>query len=211
MSLYKCRAVKYIIRVMSENLTISSAVPKPEAERYGPISIALHWLGAVALVLSFTTGDPLEELAGAEWASAYDNHVLWATILGIPLIARVVWRIRRGFKHHRNQHIALWILARCVMIGFLVSIVGAVITGLLLPWTEGQPLKIGALIVASPIPSMPTLYGFMKGGHGLFSHIWIPLLLLHSLGALKHLIIDRDNVFRGIFWPAKAPRHHGSS
>ena len=196
---------------MSENLTISSAVPKPEAERYGPISIALHWLGAVALVLSFTTGDPLEELAGAEWASAYDNHVLWATILGIPLIARVAWRIRRGFKHHRNQHIALWILARCVMIGFLVSIVGAVITGLLLPWTEGQPLKIGALIVASPIPSMPTLYGFMKGGHGLFSHIWIPLLLLHSLGALKHLIIDRDNVFRGIFWPAKAPRHHGSS
>ena len=54
---------------------------KPETERYGWASIVLHWLGAVALVFSFTTGDPLEDLTGVERLSAYDNHVLWATIL----------------------------------------------------------------------------------------------------------------------------------
>ena len=116
---------------------------KPETERYGWASIVLHWLGAVALVFSFTTGDPLEDLTGVERLSAYDNHVLWATILGIALIARVAWRIRGGFKRNPNQHVALRILARAVMIGFLISIVGAVVSGLLLPWTEGQPLEIG--------------------------------------------------------------------
>ena len=178
---------------------------KPETERYGWASIVLHWLGAVALVFSFTTGDPLEDLTGVERLSAYDNHVLWATILGIALIARVAWRIRGGFKRNPNQHVALRILARAVMIGFLISIVGAVVSGLLLPWTEGQPLEIGALIIASPMPSQPALYGFMNGAHGLFSHIWIPLLLLHSLGALKHLIIDRDGVFGGIFRRSGVP------
>ena len=62
---------------------------RPESGHYGWISIALHWLGAVALVASFVTGHPLEAAIGAERASAYASHELRATILGIPLIARV--------------------------------------------------------------------------------------------------------------------------
>ena len=177
---------------------------RAEPERYGWTSIALHWLGAVALVASFVTGDPLEEAVGAERAAAYASHVLWATILGIPLIARIAWRIRNGFKPNPRQHVALRFLARAVMIGFLGSIAGAVVTGLLLPWTDGLALEIGALVVPSPMPSLPGLHGFMQDAHNLLSHIWIPLLLLHLLGALKHLILDRDHVFGGIFWPLRA-------
>ena len=173
----------------------SPSAQKPDSERYGWTSIILHWLGAVALVFSFTTGDPLEDAAGAERVSAYANHVFWASILGILLIARVVWRIRRGFKPNPSQQLALRVLARAVMIGFLISILGAVVSGLLLPWTEGTALEIGALTIASPMSSVPALYDFMAGAHSLFSHIWIALLLLHLLGALKHLIIDRDEVF----------------
>ncbi len=179
----------------------SRGANRSEAEGYGWISICLHWLGAVALVASFVTGDPLEESIGAERASAYASHVLWATILGIPLLVRIAWRMKNGFKRNPRQHLALRILARAVMIGFLGSIAGAVITGLLLPWTDGLALEIGALVVPSPMPSLPGLHLFTQGAHSLLSHIWIPLLLLHLLGALKHLTIDRDDVFRGIFWP----------
>jgi len=39
--------------------------------------------------------------------------------------------------------------------------------------------------------------------HELFSHLWIPLLLLHVLGALKHALIDKDGVLSSMFKPNK--------
>ena len=80
--------------------------------------------------------------------SAYDNHVLWATILGIALIARVAWRVRGGFKRNPNQHVALRILARAVMIGFLISIVAARLLAVAAPTR---------LPTARPSPSPQTL------------------------------------------------------
>ena len=172
-----------------------------KTSRYGWPSIALHWLGAIALVASFLTGEAMEEATGAARASAYSIHVTWATILAVPLLARVFWRSIDGFKRTGQQHWAFELAARLVMIGFLVSITGAVLSGLLLPWSAGRPLEIGGLSLASPMSAWRDLHEMLEGAHELFSHLWLPLLLLHILGALKHLVINRDGVFAGMFWP----------
>lgn len=42
--------------------------------------------------------------------------------------------------------------------------------------------------------------------HELFSHLWIPILLLHVLGPLKHALIDKDGVLSSMFKPNKNGR-----
>lgn len=96
---------------------------------------------------------------------------------------------------------AFELTARLVMIGFLISIVGAVLSGLLLPWSAGRPLEVGGISLASPMDSSRGFYELLEGAHELFSHLWLPLLPLHVLGALKHLLVNRDGVFSGMFWP----------
>ncbi len=172
-----------------------------DLDHYGWPSIILHWIGAAALVASFLTGEGLEGVSGDALQAAYANHVFWATLLAVPLIARIVWRMRKGFAVTAHQNRWLHLLSRVVMIGFFVSIFAAVLSGILLPWSIGAALDIGPITIPSPMPVSPAFHSFLESAHGVSSHLWLPLLLLHVLGALKHGIIDRDGALRGIFWP----------
>lgn len=168
------------------------------AETYGWTTIALHWLSVVALVISFLTGEVLEGANGDGRGAILASHVFWASLLAIPLLARIGWRLHEGFLSTAEQSRLLKIISRIVMIGLLISICGAVISGFLLPWSLGEPLEIGALSISSPLPRWPALHGLLEGLHGLFAHLWLPLVILHILGALKHLFLDGDQVFMGI-------------
>ena len=50
---------------------------------------------------------------------------------------------------------------------------------------------------------MRELHEVMEEVHEIATHAFIPLLLLHIAGALKHALIDKDGVLKGIFVPAK--------
>lgn len=167
---------------------------------YGGVSIFLHWVAVVAMVVSFITGEQLEGPA-SERVEAYATHVTWAFFLGIPLLLRIVWRCFDGFKRTSVQRPAYHLISRLVMISFLVVTGGAVITGLLLPWSAGKDLVIASYALASPMDANRLLHEALELLHNLLSHLWLPLLILHVLGALKHAFIDRDGVLSGMFWP----------
>ena len=40
------------------------------------------------------------------------------------------------------------------------------------------------------------IYEFLQGIHGVTATLLVVLVLLHILGALKHLLVDRDKVFQ---------------
>ena len=84
------------------------------------------------------------------------------------------------------------------MVGLLLSIGGAVLTGFLLPWSLGNPLEIGVLSMDSPLARSLTLHGLLESLHRVFAFLWLPLLVLHILGALKHFLVDGDQVFIGM-------------
>jgi cytochrome b561 len=48
-----------------------------------------------------------------------------------------------------------------------------------------------------------TLAQALEVMHELFSHLWIPLILLHVLGTLKHALIDKDGVLSRMLKPNK--------
>ena len=161
---------------------------------YNRLSIALHWIAAVSVIaLFFTHEGPRDSLS-------YQFHVAGGAAIGILLIWRVVRRMRRGFATKPDQHWLFNLASTLVIWGLLIAILVVTLTGYLLPWTIGQPLDIAGLIaVPSPLPVMPALHEAMEEIHDISGHLIVPLVLLHTLGAIKHLVWDRDTVMHRMF------------
>ena len=176
-------------------------LPAKDMSHYGWTSISLHWIGAIAILVSYLTGEAMDGERGN--GAAYASHVSWAAVLAVPLVIRVVWRMVDGIKTTADQAAIYTIASKIVMVGFLVAIVLSVLSGILLPWSLGNPLEVFSLSIPSPLPRMRDLHEIVEETHEVATHIFIPLLVLHVAGALKHALIDKDNVLKGIFVPAK--------
>ena len=85
--------------------------------------------------------------------------------------------------------------AQIVVWGFLANMILVTVTGVLVIWSLGQAIDIfGLFAIPSPIGRMPFLHEFMEEVHEVSGQAFIPLVILHVLGAVKHLVIDGDGV-----------------
>lgn len=176
-------------------------VGQNRGEGYSPTSIALHWLTAVAVVALFLTHE------GERGSAARMFHVGGGAGLGVLLLWRVWYRLRHGWTRKPAQPTALNWLSSLVRWGLLAAIVVVVMTGYLLPWSVGQPLDIlGPIAIPSPIDRVPWLHEAVEELHEVSGQAFVPLLLLHVLGAAKHAFIDRDGVAARIFRPLAGGR-----
>ncbi len=160
-------------------------------EGYSRISILVHWLTAIFVVILFITHE------GERGDLAYAIHVGGGALVGLFLLWRVGYRMKRGMTRAPDQSPALNVVSAIVLWGLLLTIFVVTLSGYFLPWADGVSLNIfGTLAVPSPMSANPPLLEFMETVHEISGHL-IPILLgLHILGAAKHLIIDRDTVVR---------------
>jgi len=120
----------------------------------------------------------------AEWI-----HVSFGALAGVILLWRVMRRFFHGAPPKPVQHPMLNLLSDVVRYGILISIIGVVLTGYLLPWSVGQPINMGSLFqIPSPLTPNRQLHTIMEGAHGLFGHLFVPLVILHFAGIIKHSI-----------------------
>ena len=167
---------------------------------YSSLSIVLHWLAAIFVVALFLTHD------GERGSSAYVIHVSGGAIAGVFLLWRVWHRARGGMAALQDQAFLLNAAARVVQWGFLVAIVVAVITGYLLPWSQGRPLDVFGVAIPSPMTASRLFHELMDEVHDVSGHLFIPLLALHILGAAKHAIFDKGGIARRMFKPTSGGR-----
>ena len=160
---------------------------------YSPLSIVLHWLAAIFVVAVFLTHD------GERGSAAYVIHVSGGAVAGVFLLWRVWHRVRRGMIALPDQAFLLNAGARVVQWGFLVAILVAVITGYLLPWSQGNPLDVFGVAIPSPMASSREFHQLMEEVHDLSGHLFIPLLALHILGTAKHAVFDKSGIARRMF------------
>lgn len=154
---------------------------------YTAISIALHWFTAIAVVALFLTHE------GARDSAMRAFHVGGGAIIGVFLLWRVWRRVANGMTKKPEQPPLLNLLATFVLWTLLATIVVVVLTGYLLPWSLGRPLDIYGLAIPSPIPAMPWLHEASEKVHDIGGKLFIPLVALHIAGAVKHVVMDKDN------------------
>ena len=167
---------------------------------YSTPSVVVHWLAAVLVVALFITHE------GERDTGTYVFHVSGGAIAGLFLLWRVWHRIRRGVADAPDQRAVFNLAARLVHWGLLVAIVVVVVSGYLLPWTLGRELDVFGFGIPSPMGANRGLHELMERVHDVTGHLFVPLLALHVLGAIKHVIFDRRSAGLRMFKPISGGR-----
>ncbi|MCG8671865.1 MAG: cytochrome b/b6 domain-containing protein [Pseudomonadales bacterium] len=146
--------------------------------------IVLHWAVAALVLFQFVNneaiGDWWRESAGSglpEPGPAFGHIIAGAAVL-VLMIVRVAIRLRRGAPAQPDdyapllKHASHWAHVALYAVMFLIPMSG-----------------LAAIFVAPPAAE----------AHEILTSLLLALVALHVLGALYHLIVRRDGVFKRIF------------
>ena len=163
----------------------------PQQDGYSRLSIALHWIAAVAVIALFFTHE------GDRGSAQYAFHVGGGAILGVLIVWRALRRPFRGFPAKPDQPAILNLISTIVLWALLAAMVITVVTGYFLPWSLGAPIDLFSMAeIPSPMSRSRDLHEAMEEIHDIAGQAILPLVVLHVLGALKHAIIDKDGVMQ---------------
>ncbi|MDO8906290.1 cytochrome b [Hydrogenophaga sp.] len=178
--------------------------------RFHPLSVALHWLLALALVGMFALGLYMEGLPFSPQKLKLYNWHKWAGVLVLTLsFARLMWRIThrppvlplaverampawQRFAHHAT-HGGLYLLF------FAVPLLGWAYSS-----AAGFPIVVfGVLPLPDFVPVSEGLADALKPLHKYAAYAMAAMVVLHVAGALKHHFIDRDGLLGRMAWGSR--------
>lgn len=165
------------------------------SQRYGWVSIAIHWLMALAIFGMFGLGVWMVEL---EYYDAWYHKAPWVhrsvglLLLGL-LIFRLVWRLANAMPEIMGKSwervIALWVHRGHYLIMFALMI-----SGYLISTADGRGIDLfGWFDVPALLPAekgREELAGFI---HRIIAWGFMGYVAMHAAAALKHHFVDRDS------------------
>ncbi|TKU00199.1 cytochrome b [Citrobacter sp. wls830] len=169
-------------------------------QRYGVVSVALHWLVAIAVYGMFALGLWMVTLSYYDgwYHQAPELHKSIGILLMMGLVIRVVWRLFSPpppalTSYSRLTRIAA-AMGHLTLYALLFSIV---ISGYLISTADGKAISVFGWF---DIPATLANAGAQADLAGSL-HLWLAwsvvvLSLLHGLMALKHHFIDHDDTLK---------------
>ena len=166
--------------------------------RYTRTAIALHWTLVVLLTLMAALGwymMSIEDDPGSDWY--FDTHKSMGLVIALLIAARIAWRLT-----HRPQALPARLpewqcgLARGTQVLLYVVMVLMPITGYIgASYSKERVQWFGFAMPQWTSPDHDRAELFF-GIHSVLIWILVTLVSVHALGALKHLLIDKDGVFQ---------------
>jgi len=165
---------------------------------YGLVSVLLHWIMAVLIIGLFPLG---KYMVGLDYYhpwyhKAPDLHRGLGVIVAALFVFRLGWRLSNPHPEILGKpwerRAAVWVHRL-----FYALMAATVVSGYLITTADGQALSVFGWF---EIPATIHGFGNQEDIAGVV-HEWlangtIVLVVLHSLAALKHHVIDRDPTLR---------------
>lgn len=177
------------------------------AWHYGLPAIVLHWVLAILIAMTAALGQymvSVEDEPDSVWF--FDTHNSVGLVIALPIAMRVAWRlthrpaplpIKVGAWQRRfalvTQGLLYVLMVLVPVTGYLGSSYG----------TAGVQL-FGIATPEWTLPDREKANLFFET-HSVLVWVLIGAVVLHVLGALKDLIIDKDGVFERM-WPFRKSR-----
>lgn len=166
--------------------------------RYTRAAIFLHWLVAILLLSQFAFGWYLSEVPrGVPARSYYVNlHKSTGLLLGLLILLRLAWRLRHA-PPPLPDAIPRWQqrIASVSHLALYVCMVAMPLSGYLASNFSKWGVNFFNAVKLAPWGSDDKLlYAFFNQTHKLTSWALLALVIVHVLAALKHALIDRDDV-----------------
>ncbi|MFT5548709.1 MAG: cytochrome b561 [Candidatus Azotimanducaceae bacterium] len=169
-------------------------------DRFGLVSIILHWLMAIIVIGSFGLGWYMVDLT--YYDSLYIKlpflHKSVGIVFGLLLIFRLFWKVinvKPTFEDglSRLERLA----ASTAHWGFYCLMALIVVSGYLISTADNSSISVFDIFqVPATITSIPEQEDIAGLVHEYLSYGIIGLTALHASAALKHHFIDKDNSLR---------------
>jgi cytochrome b561 len=173
--------------------------------RYTRTAIALHWLIALGIVGQILFGWYLENIPrGIPARSWYVNlHKSTGLTLALLIVARLCWRLL-----HRPPLLPplmpTWerMAARVSHVALYACMLTMPLTGYIASNFSKYGVRYFNAIRLPPWGvDDPRIYAFFNGAHIATSYVFVALIAVHVLGALRHAALH-DGVFQRM-WPVR--------
>lgn len=187
--------------------------------RYSPVAILFHWTMAALVILQLLWGWWMSRLpVGADKVAAYDLHFLIGVLMITLALGRALWRMlapgpindadKPGWES-AAAHVTHYVFYLCLF--------GLPLTGWAMISATAREEELSLLYVI-PWPLMPfgalepaTRWRIEAVSEWMHWGLIVTLLILipiHAGAALKHHLIDRDDVLHGMLpvLPQLSPR-----
>lgn len=171
-------------------------------EHFGLISILFHWIIAalmigLLIVGIYMVGLPisLQKLKLYGWHKEYGFLVLGLVIL------RLIWRLSNTTP---ALNLPRWekLGARTAHWGFYFFMFALPITGWLITSSAGLPASFfGLLTLPNLLEPNETLRPWFQSAHQYLGYALIGLIVIHTAAALKHHLINKDDILRRMIKP----------
>ncbi|MGC4079605.1 MAG: cytochrome b [Rubrivivax sp.] len=179
-----------------------------DSSAYPPISRALHWLGALCVLVAFAAVLAREAIdADAPRAVLMAVHRQAGLTALVLLAARLVARLVSRARWPEPAEDSPWLRRAAAGAHGLLYVALLVLP--LLGWSltnaHGHPLALwGLLRLPTLVATDPDRADDLEDWHGDLAWALAVLVALHVGAALWHHFVRRDGVLRRM-WPARAP------
>jgi cytochrome b561 len=167
------------------------------SHRYNSIAMTLHWLMAILLVCLFTVGIYMHELPLSPWKLQVYSWHKWAGVTAFILVlVRLAWR----FTHrppplpiHMSRSAEFAAHAGHALLYMLM--IAVPLTGWLMSSAKGiQTVYFGIIPIPDLLAKNKELGHLLRNVHEILNLILAAVVIGHIGAALKHHLIDKDDV-----------------
>ncbi|MBS0309098.1 MAG: cytochrome b [Proteobacteria bacterium] len=169
-------------------------------QKYSRTAIALHWLIALLIIAAFLLGENMVDIPGITPTKLkYFSWHKWlgVTVLGLVAI-RLLWRLKNPAPPYPDSMPGWQKLASSSLHGLLYVLMFAIpVSGYLYSSAAGVPVVyLGVLPLPTLIDPSPEWKDILKSTHIILNKVLLVAFILHVAAAFKHLLIDRDGIFK---------------
>lgn len=162
---------------------------------YTGVAMAFHWIIAILVIMNWQIAARAEQLDGPAAGAVWNYHKAWGITILVLTLGRIAWKLAHPGPpfpaHHKPWEKAL---ARTVHFTFYVLLLALPLAGWLANSLNGRTIDFFGLftIPALPVGANKELGGDIFDLHATTGKALLLLVGLHTLGVVKHLVIDRD-------------------
>lgn len=167
--------------------------------RYSSVAIALHWSIAILIVANLVIGLVHESVGREVVVTVMDVHKGIGLLVLALSVLRLLWRLGHAVPQLPGGT-PVWqvALSRTTHLFFYVAMIALPLTGWLI--VSAAPVRFPlSFFWLFDVPYLPVAQGkplahFWSEIHEILAFATIGVLVLHVAAALKHHLIDKDDV-----------------
>jgi cytochrome b561 len=164
---------------------------------YGWISIALHWVTAIAILTLWFLGGSIQNDLSAGSNDSLRLHTSIAITVYVVLWARIIWRFVKGHPAPLpGQAGVFFLIGKFVHYTILAAVGCMLISGPLMAWSRGEPIYVfDWFTIPGPYGPNMAMFSITHLVHVWCARVIIIGTVLHLGGVYKHAAFNQDGTF----------------